>query len=65
MLAIARKYPQLTVAMSNEKEYEKELSEMGLSDRGEDVSMVIWAGAKERYLRQEDDDFEEFIEVSI
>ncbi len=50
--------------MSNEKEYEKELSEMGLSDRGEEVSMVIWAGAKEKYLKKEDEDFEEFIEVN-
>ncbi len=60
---MARQYPQLTVAMSNEKEYEKELAEMGIADRGDDVSMVMWAGPKEKYLKNEEEDFNDFIEV--
>lgn len=65
LLVIARKYPQLIVAMSNELEYAKELAGIGLSDRGEDVSMVIWAGPKERYVKEEDAEFEDFIDVSL
>lgn len=42
-------FPDLTVAMSDEREYQDELNSLGLSDWGEDVAMVIWAGPKEKY----------------
>ena len=51
--------------MSNEDEYRKELTELGISDRGADVSMVMWENNKKRYVMQEDDDHMEFVEVRI
>ena len=64
---MARLFPDLTVAMSDEKQYQDELNSLGLSDWGEDVAIVIWAGPNERYPLGEGldvDSITSFVEVN-
>lgn len=67
LLPIAHEFSnQLTVAISDEEEFEDELKSLGLDDWGEDVAMAIWASSREKYRLNEDydkDSLRKFIEV--
>ena len=67
LLPIANKFSdQLTVAISDEEEFEDELKSLGLDDWGEDVAMAIWASSREKYRLDEEydrDSLRKFIEV--
>ena len=59
---------KLQVVMSDEAEFDDELGELGLRDRGQDLSIALWAGKKEKYIMEEDfdeDSLEEFTEVRL
>ncbi len=56
------------VVLSDEVEYEEEMAELGIKDRGEDAAVAFWKGPKEKYVMKEDfsvDDVIEFVEVSL
>ena len=58
---------QLTIAISDESEFEDELKSLGLDDWGEDVAIAIWASSREKYPLMEEydsDSLREFIQVS-
>ena len=57
---------QLTLAISDEAEFNDELTSLGLDDWGEDVAIGIWRTPKEKYPMMEEYDTEtlrEFIQV--
>ena len=66
-LPIAHEFSdQLTVAISDEEEFEDELKSLGLDDWGEDIAVAIWASSREKYRLNEEydkDSLHEFVKV--
>ena len=57
---------RVQVVLSDEVEYEEELAELGLKDRGDDAVVAFWQSAKEKYVMMDDfeeDNIIEFVEV--
>lgn len=52
--------------MNDEVEYADELGELGLTDYGDDLVIVLWGGKKEKYIMKDEfdeDSLTNFVEV--
>ena len=67
LIPLAKKYPDITFAISDEKEFKEELKLLGMDERLEDIVVALWAGMKEKYAYDEDevttDELDDFIQA--
>ena len=63
---LAKKFTDITFAISDEKEFKEELKFIGLGEKLEDIVIALWSSQKDKYIYSEDDvtseDLEEFID---
>uniref|UniRef100_UPI00358ED6AB protein disulfide-isomerase A4 isoform X2 n=1 Tax=Myxine glutinosa TaxID=7769 RepID=UPI00358ED6AB len=52
VLAVAKEFPEMTFAISDEEEYETELSQLGLSDSGEEVNVAIFDSGERKFIME-------------
>lgn len=63
---LARKYTDVTFAISDEKDFKEELKFIGLGEKLEDIVVALWGSQKDKYIYPDDDvtsdGLEEFID---
>lgn len=55
LITLAKKYSDITFAISDEVEFKEELKLLNLNDKMEDIVIALWTSEREKYIYTDDD----------